>query len=255
MARAASPWYPPGDFVHLIRRRLGWTADRLELIPHFTARDLNVMGLQSRLIGYWTNQIRNVLFVTGDPPKMSPTYPRSTAVFDLDSLALIRYAHTFLNAGLDFGGQPLGTHKDPRTGFTIGSGYEPGALDRDREFDRLERKIDAGADYIMTQPAFNMDALHNLENYRDRVPIVVGVMVLRGFQHARRIAQVPGVTVPKDIFTRLVRYHGEADQARAGIELAAEQIRWVRDEGWSGLYLMSPSSHQPVLEVLKRGLG
>ena len=248
------PLIPPGDFVHLIRRRLGWTADRLELIPHFTARDLNVMGLQSRLIGYWTNQIRNVLFVTGDPPKMSPTYPRSTAVFDLDSLALIRYAHTFLNAGLDFGGQPLGTHKDPRTGFTIGSGYEPGALDRDREFARLERKIDAGANYIMTQPAFNMDALHNLENYRDRVPIVVGVTVLRGFQHARRIAQVPGVTVPKEVFTRLVRYDGEADQARAGIELAAEQIRWVRDEGWSGLYLMSPSSHQPVLEVLKRGL-
>ena len=120
---------------------------------------------------------------------------------------------------------------------------------------RLERKIDAGADYVMTQPAFNMDALENLADYREKVPIVVGVMVLRGLEHARRIAQVPGVIVPETIFARLGQYANETDQAKAGTELAAEQVRWIRDNGWAGLYLMSPSAHQPVLEVLRRGLG
>ena len=248
------PLMPPGDFVHLIRHRLRWPRDLLELIPHCTSRDLNVMGLQSRLIGYWANRIHNVLFITGDPPKMAPTYPRSTAVFDLDSTALIRYTHAFLNAGLDFGGQPLGSHRDPRTHFTIGTGCEPEALDLQREWERLAHKIDAGADYVMTQPTFDHKALAALTAYRAQVPIVVGVMVLRGLEHARRIAEVPGVVVPEEIFARLTAYADPADQAKAGIELAAEQVRQVRAEGWSGLYLMSPAGHQPVLEVLKQGL-
>ncbi|HIM57291.1 MAG TPA: hypothetical protein EYM39_11345, partial [Candidatus Latescibacteria bacterium] len=86
------PLMPPGDFINVIRQRLDWNGengDGLELIPHFTARDLNIMGLQSRLIGYWANGIDNVIFITGDPPKMSPAYPRSTAVFDIDSVAMI----------------------------------------------------------------------------------------------------------------------------------------------------------------------
>ena len=248
------PLMPPGDFVHLIRHRLRWSRDLLELIPHCTSRDLNTMGLQSRLIGYWANRIHNVLFITGDPPKMAPTYPRSTAVFDLDSTALIRYTHAFLNAGLDFGGQPLGSHRDPRTHFTIGTGCKPEALDLQREWERLAHKIDAGADYVMTQPTFDRKALAALTAYRAQVPIVVGVMVLRGLEHARRIAEVPGVVVPEKIFARLAAYADPTDQAKAGVELAAEQVRQVRAEGWSGLYLMSPAGHQPVLEVLKQGL-
>ena len=93
-----------------------------------------------------------------------------------------------------------------------------------------------------------------LTAYRAQVPIVVGVMVLRGLEHARRIAEVPGVVVPEKIFARLAVYADPADQAKAGVELAAEQVRQVRAEGWSGLYLMSPAGHQPVLEVLKQGL-
>ncbi len=247
------PLMPPGDFVQLIRRRLHWSHDLLELIPHCTGRDLNTMGLQSRLIGYWANRIHNVLFITGDPPKMAPTYPRSTAVFDLDSTALIGYTHAFLNAGLDFGGQPLGSHRDPRTHFTIGTGCEPEALDLQREWERLAHKIDAGADYVMTQPTFDYKALAALTTYRDQVPIIVGVMVLRGLEHARRIAEVPGVVVPQEVFAKLAAYADPADQAKAGVELAAKQVRQARADGWSGLYLMSPAGHQPVLEVLKRG--
>ncbi|MFH1567333.1 MAG: homocysteine S-methyltransferase family protein, partial [Gemmatimonadota bacterium] len=251
------PLMPPGDFINVLRRGLGWTAeagDGLELIPHFTARDLNTMGIQSRLIGYFANRIHNVLFVTGDPPKMSPTYPRSTAVFDLDSVAMIRLAHTCLNAGVDFGGQPLGKQADPRTHFTIGTGFEPEALDLKGEVARLERKIEAGADYVMTQPAFRNEALAGLGPYRRRIAILVGVLVLTGLDHARRMAEVPGVVVPQAIFERLAAAPDPRDQHQVGVEIAAEQVAWIRREGWAGLYLMSPASHRPVLEVLTRGL-
>ncbi|MBI2504844.1 MAG: homocysteine S-methyltransferase family protein [Candidatus Latescibacteria bacterium] len=249
------PLMPPGDFIGVLREHLGWTeADRLELIPHFTTRDLNLMALQSRLIGYHARRIHNVLFITGDPPKMSPSYPRSTAVFDCDSAAMIRYAHTCLNAGVDFGGEPLGRHADPRTHFTIGSGFEPEALDQTRELEKLKRKLEAGADYIMTQPAFRTEPLGALEPFRGQAAFLVGVLVLGSLDQARRLGQVPGVVVPESVFQRLGAFTKAEDQARAGCELAVEQIIWVRKEGWSGLYLMSPGAHQPVLEVLRSGL-
>mgnify|MGYP006136297565 CR=1 FL=1 len=249
------PLMPPGDFIHLIRSRLHWEdGDLLELIPHFTTRDLNTMGLQSRLIGYWANHIHNVLLITGDPPKMSPTYPRSSAVFDLDSPALIRYVQNHLNAGVDFGGQPLGTHKDPRTRFTIGSGFEPEALDIEGELAKLQRKLDAGVDYIMTQPAYRNEALSHLESFRQDVPVLVGVLVLAGLEHARRMAAVPGVVVPDEVFARLGKYEKAEDQAEAGAELAAEQVRWIKEEGWAGLYLMSPATHGRIVDVLNCGL-
>ena len=251
------PLMPPGDFVHVLRQRLGWTAegDGLELIPHFTSRDLNLMGLQARLVGYWANRIHNLLFITGDPPKMAPTYPRSTAVFDVDSVEMVRLTHTRLNAGVDFGGQPLGRHRDPRTRFTIGTGFEPEAPARDRELERLRRKIDAGADYVMTQPVFRREALDGLEPFRERVAMLAGVLVLRGLDHALRMGAVPGVTVPDEVVERLGSCREAADQARVGAEIAAGQIRRLRAEGWSGVYLMSPAGHAPVLEVLAAGLG
>lgn len=248
------PLMPPGDFVHLLREALGWTpatGDRLELIPHFTARDLNLMGVQSRLIGYHASRIHNVLFITGDPPKMSPTYPRSTAVFDLDSVQLIRLVHSSLNAGVDFGGTPLGKHADPRTHFTIGTGFEPEALDLRRELDRLRQKIAHGADYVMTQPAFRPEPLAVLEPFRHQCRFLVGVMVLASLEHAQRMQQVPGVIVPDRVMQRLAAFDAPADQARAAAEIAAAQIRWVIQEGWAGLYLMSPVAPESALAVLE----
>jgi homocysteine S-methyltransferase len=251
------PLISPGDFIHLIRERLHWTAatgDPLELIPHFTGRDLNVMGVQSRLVGYHANRIHNVLFVTGDPPKMSPTYPRSAAVFDLDSVAMIRLTHDCLNAGVDFGGMPLGKQPDPRTHFTLGSGVELEAQDMRRELDRLQRKIDHGVDYIMTQPAFHHEPLAVLEKFRGRTPFLIGVMVLTGFEHARRMAQVPGVVIPDSILQRFATMPNPADQARVGQEIAAEQIRWLVREGWTGVYLMSTAAGSGTVDVLRAGL-
>jgi homocysteine S-methyltransferase len=251
------PLMPPGDFVHLLRDRLGWTSeqgDRLELIPHFTGRDLNIMGLQSRLIGYHANRIHNVLFVTGDPPKMSPTYPRSTAVFDADSVALIRMTHGCLNAGVDFGGSPLGRQTRPQTHFTIGTGFEPESLDLERECKRLEEKLDAGADYVMTQPAFRLEPLAVLEPYRARVPILAGVMILTSYDQARRVAQVPGVVIPDTVLERMASGTSPDDQEKIGRDIAIEQVRDVVSEGWSGLYLMSPSNALGILDVLQAGL-
>ncbi len=251
------PLVPPGDFIHLVRERLGWTAatgDPLELIPHFTGRDLNVMGIQGRLVGYHAQRIHNVLFVTGDPPKMSPTYPRSTAVFDLDSVAMIRLTQGCLNAGVDFGGVPLGRHADPRTHFTIGSGVELEARDRPRELDRLRQKLDAGADYLMTQPAFRPEPLAALEPFRGRVSCLIGVMVLTSLEHAQRMAQVPGVVVPESILRRLAAFPAVADQAKLGQEFAAEQIRGLVRAGWAGVYLMSTASGAGTIDVLRAGL-
>jgi homocysteine S-methyltransferase len=247
------PLMPPGDFTLAARRLLGWPGtgdDPLEFIPHFAARDLNTMGIQSRLTGYHFNAVHNVIYITGDPPKMSPTYPRSTAVFDLDSPAMIHYTHACLNAGLDFGGQPLGKQPDPRMHFTIGTGFEPEALNLQHELAKLERKVTNGADYVLTQPAFRTEPLAVLEPYRDRVRILIGVMILTGLAHAQRVADVPGVTIPREIFDRLERFAQPDDQAKVGREIAAEQIAWARRTGWAGLYLMSPASHKPILEVL-----
>ncbi|NQU09354.1 homocysteine S-methyltransferase family protein [bacterium] len=251
------PLTPPGDFIQLLREQLGWTEDppgALELIPHFTGRDLNLMGVQSRLVGYHARRIHNVLFITGDPPKMSPTYPRSTAVFDLDSVAMIRLTQAGLNAGVDFGGNPLGKQDDPRTHFTIGTGFEPEALDPARELARLEEKIAAGADYVMTQPAFRHDPLAVLGKCRDRCRILIGVMILTSLEQAQRVAQVPGVVIPNKTMARLAAYPEVTDQAKAGREIAADQVRWVKQEGWAGLYLMSPGGGPGTLDVLRAGL-
>ncbi|MDA0321947.1 MAG: homocysteine S-methyltransferase family protein [Verrucomicrobia bacterium] len=251
------PLMPPGDFVQVIRDGLGWrddAGDRLELIPHFTSRDLNLMGIQSRLMGYHACGISNVIFITGDPPKMSPAYPRSSAVFDMDSVTMIHLTHACLNAGVDFGGNALGKHDDPRTHFTIGTGFEPEALDMARELAKLERKLERGADYVMTQPAFRHEPLEVLAPYRDRTRVLVGVMVLSNTEHARRVSQVPGVVIPSSVLDRLGQYDDAADQARAGAEIAAEQIQWIGEEGWSGLYLMAPASHDHVIDILRQGL-
>ncbi|MCF7673802.1 MAG: homocysteine S-methyltransferase family protein [Akkermansiaceae bacterium] len=251
------PLVAPGDFIHLLRASLGWTAatgDPIELIPHFTARDLNLMGVQSRLVGYHANRIHNVLFVTGDPPKMSPSYPRSTAVFDLDSVEMIRLTEACLNAGADFGGVPLGKQADPRTHFTIGAGVEPEAQDMVRELSRLQLKIASGVDYIMTQPVFHQAPLAALEPFRSQVPILIGVMVLTGFEHARRMSHVPGVVIPDAVLGRFSPQASAEDQAKVGREIAAEQIRQATRDGWPGIYLMSTATMDGSLEILRDGL-
>jgi homocysteine S-methyltransferase len=247
-----TPLVPPGDLIELIRQKLGWhEADKIEFIPHFTGRDLNTLAVQSRLMGYHWRGIKNVLFVTGDPPKMSPTYPRSTAVFDMNSVEMIRAAAGQLNNGRDFGGNPLGGEFGSGAGFTIGTGFEPEAINMSSELDRLQAKIDAGADYVMTQPVFDSEPLAAIEQFRGSVSFLPGVMVLRSADHARRIAQVPGVNLPDSILEKMGRFSSPADQAKVGLDLAASRASTYKSEGWPGLYLMSPASMSSAVAVLK----
>ncbi|MDA1280163.1 MAG: homocysteine S-methyltransferase family protein [Chloroflexi bacterium] len=246
------PLVPPGVLVELIRQKLNWKdRDRVEFIPHFTGRDLSTLAVQSRLMGYHLRGLRNVLFITGDPPKMSPTYPRSSAVFDMDSVQMIRATAGQLNQGRDFGGNPLGTEIADGPDFTIGTGFEPESLNLPRELGRLQTKIDAGADYVMTQPVFNTTSLSAIEPYREAIPVIPGVMVLRSSEHAARIAQIPGVNVPRTILNDIARFERSEDQAKVGLDLAVAQARSYKSEGWSGLYLMSPASMGAAVGVLK----
>jgi 5,10-methylenetetrahydrofolate reductase len=96
--------------------------------------------------------------------------------------------------------------------------------------------------------------LEVLAPYRERIRILVGVMVLSNAEHARRVAQVPGVVIPSAVIDRLGRYDDPADQARAGADIAAEQIRWIAEEGWAGLYLMAPASHARIIDILRQGV-
>ena len=106
----------------------------------------------------------------------------------------------------------------------------------------------------MTQPAFHHGPLGSVEPFRDQRPFLVGVLILSSYDQARRLAQIPGVVVPDEILQRLAKYESVADQAKAGQEIAIEQIRWVKRTGWRGLYLMSPGTHHGILEVLRAGL-
>lgn len=246
------PLIPPGDLIALIRRQLGWhERDELEFIAHFTGRDLNTLALQSRLMGYHWLGIRSVLFVTGDPPKMSPTYPRASAVFDMNSTQMIRATAELLNQGRDFGGNPLTGGPGSATSFTIGTGFEPEAINIQRELTRLQAKIDAGADYVMTQPVFDMESLRLAESLRNSVRVLPGVMVLRSADHAKRIAQVPGVNLPNRILDEMTRFENPGDQAKAGMDLAIAQAHSYRSDGWGGIYLMSPASLGAAVSVLK----
>jgi homocysteine S-methyltransferase len=246
------PLVPPGDLIELIRQKLDWRdGDRIEFIPHFTGRDLSTLAVQSRLMGYHWRGIKNVLFITGDPPKMSPTYPRSTAVFDMNSVQMIRTTAGQLNQGRDFGGNPLGSEFASSARFTVGTGFEPEAINMPRELDRLRAKIDAGADYVMTQPAFDNSPLSTIEPVRDLIPVLPGVLVLRSADHARRIAQVPGMNLPAGVLDEMDRFSEPADQAKVGLDLAVTRARAYKSEGWAGLYLMSPASMGAAVSVLK----
>jgi homocysteine S-methyltransferase len=251
------PLAPPADFIYAIRSRLQWDSnggDLVELIPHFTGRDLNTIALQARLLGYYINRINNIIILTGDPPSERPGYPAATAVFDLDSVALIRYTHHNMNAGLDFGGKRLGPIPDSRTHFTIGASFAPDTFDMDRENAKLDAKIDAGTDYVLTQPLFREKPLEVVLQAQRNIPVIVGVMILSGAEHAQRIGQVPGINVPEEMISKLASYETPADQSKAAWELAGDQIRHIRKAGISGVYLMSPATHDPIIDVLRYGL-
>ena len=197
----------------------------VETILHYACRDRNLLGMQSDLLGAHSMGVRNVLLITGDPPNVGD-YPDATAVFDVDSIGLTNVVSR-LNRGLDIGGQAIG----PPTSFHIGVAANPGALNLDDEFRRFEYKVEAGAEFAVTQPVFDAEELSTfLRRIADvRIPIVAGIMPLDSLRHAEYMAnEVPGVRVPTAVMDRMRRADSAGRAAAEGLAIASELVEAIR---------------------------
>jgi homocysteine S-methyltransferase len=191
----------------------------VEPILHYACRDRNLIGMQSDLLGAHSMGIRNVLLVTGDPPKLGD-YPDATAVFDVDSIGLTNVVSR-LNHGCDVGGQAIGAP----TGFHIGVSVNPAASNMDEELRRFEYKVEAGAEFVVTRPIFD---LRGFEQFLKRIeaaklPVVAGVFPFESGRNAEFMAnEVPGVRVPDVLLDRMRRADGLEAAAREGVTIARE---------------------------------
>lgn len=217
----------------LIQREVG-----IETVLHFACRDRNVIGMQSDLLGAWALGIRNILAITGDPPKLG-NYPDATAVFDVDSIGLVNLLNR-LNHGLDLAGNPIGE----ATGFSIGVGVNPGAINLDEELRRLDWKVQAGAEYMITQPVFDIRLLENfmkrVEHYK--IPLIVGIWPLVSYRNAEFMNnEVPGAKVPDDIMKRMKQAQEVSKEAafEEGVKIAKETYDYIRSEV-NGVQIAAP---------------
>jgi methionine synthase / methylenetetrahydrofolate reductase (NADH) len=197
----------------------------VETILHYACRDRNLLGMQSDLLGAHSMGIRNVLIITGDPPQMGE-YPDATAVYDVDSIGLTNVVAQ-LNRGLDIGGQPIGAP----TAFHIGVAANPSALNLDEEVRRFEYKVQAGAEFAITQPVFDVGELTRFLARIEgvRIPILASVMPIEDLRHAEYLAnEVPGVRVPDAIVDRMRAAEAAGRAADEGLAIAREIAAGVR---------------------------
>jgi len=196
----------------------------VETILHFTCRDRNVLGMQSDLLGAAATGIKNLLCITGDPPKMGD-YPDATAVFDVDAIGLVNIVHN-LNRGLDIGNNPIGTG----TSFVIGVGANPGLPDMEEEIRRFEYKVEAGAEYAVTQPVFDLALLETFLRRIEhcRIPVIAGIWPLVSARNAEFMKNELRVSVPDSILERMSRAPSPQAAREEGIAIAREMLTAVR---------------------------
>lgn len=199
----------------------------IESVTHYACRDRNLLGMLSDLLGASALGLRNLLLVTGDPPKMGP-YPDATAVFDVDAIGLTNLVSK-LNRGLDPGNNPIGTP----TSFVIGVGVNPVAIDPDHELRRFRWKVEAGAEYAITQPVFDPAQLEQfLSSTQDlQIPVIAGIWPLVSARNAEFLAnEVPGVVMPPQILSRMRRANEKSKEhaVEEGIAIARESLDQVR---------------------------
>ncbi len=213
-----------------------WREARIEPILHFCCRDRNLIGMQADLLACAACGVRNILFVTGDSPKLGD-YPQATGVFDADSIGMAAVQRR-LNCGIDLGGQAI----DPPTFAVIGVGLDPTALDPRRELDRFRQKVEAGAEFAITQPVFDPDALLRMldEVAPLGVPIIAGIWPLASYRNASFMRnEVPGVVVPDAVMQRMASVESREGQLATGIEIARESVARVRDRV-AGIQVSAP---------------
>ncbi len=196
----------------------------IEAVLHFCCRDRNILGIQSELLGAHAVGIRNLICITGDPPRMG-TYPEATAVFDVDSIGLVNIVNN-LNRGLDIGGNPMGS----QTSLLIGVGANPGALNLKQEIRRFEWKVKAGAEFVVTQPVFDLQLLEHflrqIEGFR--IPVIAGIWPLTSFRNAEFMVNELRVPVPDDFMERMRRARNPEDAGNEGLAIACEMVRRAR---------------------------
>jgi homocysteine S-methyltransferase len=221
----------------------------IETILHYTCRDRNVLSIQSDLLGAAATGIRNLICITGDPPKMG-NYPDATAVFDVDSIGLVNIVHN-LNRGLDLGGNPIGTG----TSFVIGVGANPGLPNLDEEIRRFEYKVQAGAEYAVTQPVFDLSLLENFLKRIEhcRIPVVAGIWPLVSARNAEFMKNELRVSVPDEILNRMTKAATPEAAREEGVAIAREMLAAVRGRV-QGAQISAPlgryTSAVDVLEAL-----
>jgi homocysteine S-methyltransferase len=217
----------------------------IEAVNHFCCRDRNILGIQSELLGAHTVGIRNLICITGDPPRMG-TYPDATAVFDVDAIGLVNIVNN-LNHGLDIGGNPMGS----QTALLIGVGANPGALNLEEEIRRFEWKVEAGAEYVVTQPVFDLDLLERfLERIEHvRIPVICGIWPLTSYRNAEFMVNELRVPVPERFMERM-RQVDNAEKARQeGVAIAREMVERVRPMV-QGVQLSAPfGRYQMAIDV------
>jgi methionine synthase I (cobalamin-dependent)/5,10-methylenetetrahydrofolate reductase len=221
-----------------------------ETILHFTCRDRNLMGIQADLLGAHAMGLRTILALTGDPPSAGD-YPNATAVYDVDSIGLIRVIKK-LNAGTDLAGNPIGE----ATNFAIACAVNPTAEDLELEIRRFREKLEAGADFVMTQPFYDMEVWERFRKVCGPidVPVLLGILPLQSHRHAEFMHnEVPGIVVPLELRERL-KAAGATAQVE-GVRHAREMFRAARKD-FAGVYLMpSFGRYENVLEVIAEGAG
>ncbi len=221
----------------------------IEAILHYTCRDRNVLGIQSDLLGAAATGIRNLICITGDPPKMG-NYPDATAVFDVDAIGLVNIVHN-LNRGLDIGANPIGAG----TSFVIGVGANPGLPNLDEEIKRFEYKVEAGAEFVVTQPVFDLNLLENFLKRIEhcRIPVVAGIWPLVSARNAEFMKNELRVSVPDEVLNRMTRATTPEAARAEGVAIAREMLAALRDRV-QGAQISAPqgrySSAVDVLEAL-----
>jgi homocysteine S-methyltransferase len=196
----------------------------IETILHYTCRDRNILSIQSDLLGASSIGLHNILCLTGDPPKLG-NYPDATAVFDVDSIGLVNIVHR-LNHGLDIGSNAIGAS----TNFTIGVAANPGIPDIEQELRRFAYKVEAGAEYAITQPVFDLRLLESflkrIEGHR--IPVIAGIWPLTSLRNAEFMKNDLRVSMPDEIMQRMARTGSPDAARREGILIAQEMLEAVR---------------------------
>lgn len=226
----------------LMQEKLG-----IETLVHVCGRDRNLLGQVAHLLGAHALGIRNLVVITGDPPKIGD-FPDATAVYDLDSVGILRLISR-LNAGIDPGGKPLGGI----TSFFCATGAEPAALNYDREIERLRQKKRAGAELIMTQPVYDMAVLDKFLKDAEPLglPILIGILPLASHKNAEFLHnEVPGMQIPADVRARMQSAGSGPAARKEGVAIAREMLSAVRQRV-AGAYIMPPlGRYELALEVM-----